>query len=194
MLIASRQNDKGMEYLHKFSKLLRFVLDETENNFIALSEEVKILDLYLQMERLRFGDSFSYSITVDEQLDKEETMIPALLIHPLAENTVWHGLLHKTGSRRLSIHFSRVGANRLRCIVNDNGIGMAAANILKAQRLMEYGVPQKAKGLQIVKDRLTMLERQYNETTSFLIEDCHDEQGRVTGTGVTIEIPIVYES
>jgi ligand-binding sensor domain-containing protein len=102
MLVAGGQNEKGISYLGKFSRLLRMVLDDAENNYTSIRDEIRILELYLQLESLRFGNSFQYKITVDPDLDKD-VQIPSLLVHPLAENAVWHGLLHKEGDRQLKI-------------------------------------------------------------------------------------------
>jgi ligand-binding sensor domain-containing protein/anti-sigma regulatory factor (Ser/Thr protein kinase) len=190
MLVAGKQNEMGLEYLNKFSKLLRLVLDESENNFISLKDEIKILELYLQMEQLRFGDSFAYTIHVEEGLDEEETMLPSFIIQPIAENAIWHGLMHKQGNKRLIIEFHQRN-NTLQCIIKDNGIGIEAAKKMKEQRL--NGVEQKSKGLQIVKDRIKILGEQSGIHTRFLMEDMKNETGLITGTKVTLEIPANYE-
>lgn len=190
-LVASRQNDKGLEYLSKFSKLLRLVLDESENSFIPLKDEIRILDLYLQLESLRFGSSFTYSIKVDDLIDEEETLLPSFLIHPIIENAIWHGLLHKEGDRRLIINFSRKGIDKLLCVVKDNGIGIEAAALKKQQHL--NGEKQESKGLKMVKERLSLLEEQHHTAAAFMMEDLKDENGLISGTRCTLEIPVVYE-
>ena len=190
-LVASRQNDEGLQYLNKFSKLLRLVLEESENSFISLKDEIKILDLYLQLETLRFGSSFSYSIHSDEAIDEEETLVPCFLIHPIIENAIWHGLLHKEGERRLIINFHQQEKDKLECVVKDNGIGIEAASQKKAQRL--NGEKRQSKGLKIVKDRLALMEQQQHTTTAFRMEDMKDENGFISGTKVTIQLPVQYE-
>ncbi len=191
-LIASNQNEKGLDYLSRFSKLMRMVLDEADNNFIVLKDEIQILTLYLQLESLRFGKTFSYSIIADHDLDEEDIQIPALLVHPIAENAVWHGLLHKEGERKLVIHFKKAGPHTLQCIVKDNGIGMEESKKIKASRL--NGIVQLSKGLQLVKDRLKMLHQQYGIQTKCTIEDMKNEQNCFSGTKVTLEFPFLYES
>ncbi len=190
-LVASRQNDEGLQYLNKFSKLLRLVLEESENSFISLKDEIKILDLYLQLETLRFGSSFSYSIHSDESIDEEETLVPCFLIHPIIENAIWHGLLHKEGERRLIINFHQKEKDKLECVVKDNGIGIEAASQKKAQQL--NGEKRQSKGLKIVKDRLALMEQQQNTSTAFRMEDMKDENGFISGTKVTIQLPVQYE-
>jgi LytS/YehU family sensor histidine kinase len=190
-LVASRQNDEGLQYLNKFSKLLRLVLEESEHSFISLKDEIKILDLYLQLETLRFGSSFSYSIHSDEAIDEEETLVPCFLIHPIIENAIWHGLLHKEGERRLIINFHQQEKDKLECIVKDNGIGIEAASQKKAQQL--NGEKRQSKGLKIVKDRLALMEQQQHNTTAFRMEDMKDDNGFISGTKVTIQLPVQYE-
>ena len=190
-LVASRQNDEGLQYLNKFSKLLRLVLEESENSFISLKDEIKILDLYLQLESLRFGSSFSYSIHSDDGIDEEETLVPCFLIHPVIENAIWHGLLHKEGERRLIINFHQQEKDKLECVVKDNGIGIEAASQKKAQQL--NGEKRQSKGLKIVKDRLALMEQQQQTTTAFRMEDMKDDNGFISGTKVTIQLPVQYE-
>jgi ligand-binding sensor domain-containing protein len=191
-LIASSQNERGIQYLSKFSRLLRIILDESENNFIVLKDEIKMLDLYLQIEAMRFGDSFTYDIYTDDNIEEEDISVPALLLHPLVENAVWHGLLHKQGQRSLIVHFRKISEDILQCTVKDNGIGIAAAKEMKEKRL--NGVIQKSKGIQLVKDRLRTLEQQYGKPTFFCIEDMNTGQYSSGGTLVTIQFPVLYES
>ncbi len=190
-LVASKQNEEGLQYLSKFSKLLRLVLDESEHSFICLKDEIKIMDLYLQLETLRFGSSFSYTIHADESLDEEETLIPSFLIHPIIENAIWHGLLHKEGERRLIISFRKNSNDKLVCIVKDNGIGIEAATLKKQQQL--NGEKRDSKGLKMVKERLVLLAGQKNVYTDFRMEDMKDHNGYISGTKCTLELPVIYE-
>ena len=190
-LVASKRNDEGLQYLSKFSKLLRLVLDESEKSFISLKDEMRILDLYLQLETLRFGSSFYYTIQADEELDEEETLLPTFLIHPIIENAIWHGLLHKEGERRLIINFQRKDKDKLICIVKDNGIGIEAATFKKQQHL--NGEKQQSKGLKMVKERLALLADQQHVGTDFRMEDMKDVNGYISGTKCTIELPVIYE-
>lgn len=191
-LVASKQNEKGIAYLSKFSKLLRIILDESENNFVALKDEIKMLDLYLQIEAMRFGDTFSYAIQADGNIEEDDISVPALLLHPLVENAVWHGLLHKQGQRRLIIHFKMIADDMMQCIVKDNGIGLAAAKEMKEKRL--NGIIHKSKGVQLVKDRLKALEQQFGKPAFFSMEDIHTGSYFVSGTMITIQFPVLYES
>ncbi|WP_346320750.1 histidine kinase [Chitinophaga sp. YIM B06452] len=191
-LIASRQNEKGLQYLSRFSKLLRMVVDENETSFISLKDELELLRLYLQLEALRFVDSFSYDIHVDSMLNTDQVMLPSFLVHPLVENAVWHGLLHKEGERKLFITFRRDTPRQLLCIVQDNGIGITAAGKIKAERL--NGAGRKEKGLQLIRERLLALQEKTMLQATVHIEELKGEDQEVRGTKVTIELPIIYET
>ena len=93
-------------YLSQFGSLMRKVLDASGSEQILLTEEVEILTLYLNLEKLRFGEQFSFEIRVDEQLDLEMMRIPSIVIQPFVENAIKHGLLHKNGEKKLLIYFS----------------------------------------------------------------------------------------
>lgn len=191
-LVASKQNERGIEYLTKFSKLLRIILDESENNFVVLKDETKMLTLYLQIEALRFGDTFSYDIHIADGMEGDDISVPALLLHPLVENAVWHGLLHKQGNRKLIIDFKKINNDILQCTIKDNGIGLEAAKAMKEKRL--NGIRQQSKGVQLVKDRLKMLEQQYGKPTHFSIDNIYTGNQIISGTIVTIQFPVLYES
>ncbi|MBC7849892.1 MAG: histidine kinase [Chitinophagaceae bacterium] len=190
-LVASKRTDEGLQYLNKFSKLLRTVLEESENSMISLKDEMKILDLYLQLESLRFGSSFFYTIHADDALDEEETLLPSFLIHPLVENAIWHGLLHKEGDRRLIINFHKPGKDQLECIVKDNGIGVEAATLRRGQEL--NGEKRQSRGLKIVRDRLRLMQQQKEIESNLTMEDLKDDTGKISGTKVTIKFPVLYE-
>ncbi len=105
-LIVSQQTTKAYKYLTIFSNFLRSLLNYAEKNFIQLDEEIKILNMYVELESLRFDGSFHYEITVDENLSNDVVFVPSLMIQPFAENAIWHGLLHKEGEKKLLIRFS----------------------------------------------------------------------------------------
>ena len=89
-----------------------------------MAEEIEVLDLYLTLEHMRFEKSFDYRIHVDEDLEVEEMLIPSMLLQPYVENALWHGLMHKTGDRKLDISFTKKSSSVFECVIEDNGIGM----------------------------------------------------------------------
>ncbi|HYC28469.1 MAG TPA: histidine kinase, partial [Chitinophagaceae bacterium] len=126
-MILSGEEMTATRFLSKFSKLLRLVLTSSDREELSLKEELEILNLYVELESLRFKESFTYSIECDPAVDVEETYVPSLLFQPFVENAIWHGLMHKDGSKRLSIRFHEKSEGVLFCVIEDNGVGRAFA-------------------------------------------------------------------
>lgn len=187
-LVVTQQDAKAYQYLTLFSHLLRSVLQNSQRDFISLDTELDMLKLYLDLEALRFKDTFHYEIIVDENLDEEEVMVPSLLVQPFAENAIWHGLLNKTGSKRLTITFTNTD-DCLTCYVQDNGIGREKAAALKSEQVDILG--HESKGMDIVKERLGLLEQRTGKKSGIMITDLYDG-AEPAGTLVEIKIPFYY--
>lgn len=125
--IVTGDNVKAEMYLSKFSKLIRDLLESNSNEGLLLSEEVEILKGYIEMEMLRFDNSFSYEITIDSKLNQQKVKLPHLMIQPFVENAIWHGLLLKQGDGRINLRFEYDSLTTIKCIVEDNGIGREAS-------------------------------------------------------------------
>jgi ligand-binding sensor domain-containing protein/putative methionine-R-sulfoxide reductase with GAF domain len=179
-------NDAGAtKYLSKFSKLLRLVLQHSDREKISLKEEVETLSLYLELESLRFEDSFLYEINFDKAMDAEEIKIPTLLVQPFVENAIWHGLLHKEGLRKLTIQFSEDHNDNLICVVEDNGIGREASGKLSMKEL------HTGKGLTVAEERIKTFNEQHAQKSFFVIEDLYENNGTASGTRVKISLPLI---
>jgi ligand-binding sensor domain-containing protein len=187
-LIAVHKQDDAMHYLYQFSKLLRMVLQTSEKNSIPLDEELTLLELYLELESLRFDKQFHYAIDVDAAIDPEDVIIPSFLLQPFVENALWHGLMHKKGDRNLLIQFSLEDADRLVCKIHDNGIGRQQAAAIRQKRVKTY----QSMGIKIIRDRITLMRKQ-NETFNLRIIDEKDEHGNATGTTVLVQLPVKTE-
>jgi ligand-binding sensor domain-containing protein/two-component sensor histidine kinase len=186
--IIRNESKKASEYLNNFARLIRLILQNSRSNNISLKDELEALDLYLQMERLRFKDKFEYEIKVEKGADTASTIIPPMLIQPYVENAIWHGLMHKKDGTvgKVEILISRENGN-LTCIVKDNGIGREKAEEIKAQK---PGNRKKSMGMQITSDRIEMINKLYNANTSVKITDLKDENGNATGTKVELVITV----
>jgi LytS/YehU family sensor histidine kinase len=186
--IIRNESKKASEYLNNFARLMRLILQNSRSNYISLKDELEALDLYMQMESLRFANRFSYELKVDPDIDTSSTLIPPMLIQPYVENAIWHGLMHKKEGEegKVEITISRKDES-LYCIIHDNGIGREKASALKAQK---SGNRKRSMGMQITKDRIEMINKLYNTNTSMHVIDLHDEQGNATGTRVELIIPV----
>ncbi|MCU0435070.1 MAG: histidine kinase [Bacteroidia bacterium] len=178
-----RQN--AGNYLSKFSKLTRMVLEMSGRDVVTLSEETDALQLYLELEKARFTEDFSFELKFDENVDKELIRIPPMLLQPYVENAVKHGLLHKKGKKKLTLRFSRE-QQLLIVEINDNGIGRKRSmelNRIRSEHHESFSSEANQKRLELLnKGRTNKLGVEYVDKT--------DDHGHPSGTTVTITIPI----
>lgn len=176
------EREKTVDYLDKFSLLIRKVLESTKHELVPLSEELETIRLMLEIEHMRFKNKFEYRIEVDENIDTQFFRVPPLILQPYVENAIWHGLLHKTGAPgRLSISIATIPGG-IRCIIEDNGIGRAKAKTLRSNSFKHT----RSYGMQIGRERIALLSRQYFHTATLEVEDLADETGQAMGTRVTV--------
>lgn len=181
--ILKNKTDEASDYLTKFSRLIRMVLNNSKQSFISLEDELETLRLYLEMERLRFKNSFDYNFKYKNSINLNNIFIPPLLLQPFAENAIWHGLMHKQEKGFLNFDFS-AEQKFLLCTITDNGVGREQAESLKSKSAEK----QKSMGLKITTERLSLLNTNSYEQTFFSIEDLTDENGNATGTKVHLKI------
>jgi Putative regulator of cell autolysis len=181
--ILKNDPDKASDYLTRFSRLIRLVLVNSQRDLIQLEEEIEMLQLYLQIEQLRFKNAFEYEIVLADDIDASVIFVPPLLLQPFCENAIWHGLMHQTTPGKLRVEFSMKG-DVVHCTITDNGIG-----IKKAQELASTS-PEKIKslGLRLTRDRLALFNQGNAMHTSYEIEDIVHEDGSVQGTRVKLQI------
>jgi hypothetical protein len=181
--ILENETGKASDYLTRFSRLIRMVLTNSEKSLITLDEELKMLRLYLDMERLRFENSFDYNITYTNDVEAESVLVPPLLLQPFCENAIWHGLMNKDGQGHLNITIIKEN-EYLNCIITDDGIGRAKAgelNIVSAKK-------EKSMGLKITNERLSLFNHEKEVSNFYEMEDVINESGAVAGTKVSLKI------
>jgi LytS/YehU family sensor histidine kinase len=181
--VLMNETETASDYLTRFSRLIRTVLNNSKRSFISLEDELEMLRLYLDMENLRFKNGFEYSIDMRSNIDPQNIFIPPLIFQPFAENAVKHGIMHKNGPGKLQINLS-VENDILNFTIEDNGIGRVAAALLHSKS----GEKNKSLGLQITKDRLSLINGYTHEKTFFEIEDLHDASGNASGTRISLKI------
>jgi ligand-binding sensor domain-containing protein len=186
-LIVSQQTTRAYKYLTVFSNFLRSLLNYAEKNFIPLDEELKILKMYIELESLRFDQSFSWEIKADEHLTNDEVFVPTLMIQPFVENAIWHGLLHKEGDKKLLIHFQNSTEEYLTCTVEDNGVGREESARIRQSKISS--MVHESKGIGIIKERLKLLEQKTGKPAGLEMKDIYNEKNEATGTKVIITIP-----
>ena len=192
--ILQNNKEQASEYLTKFSKLVRLILQNSNVSLITLESELEALQLYLELESLRFNHRFNFKISVDDEIDTEVIKVPPLIIQPYAENAIWHGLMHlpagqagKQDIGNLEIEITEE-ANFLQIKISDDGIGRKKAAELKSKSATTH----KSMGLKITEDRIaTMNEKGTREAVT--INDLVHPDGSAAGTEVIIKIPSTYD-
>ena len=186
-MILANEEMVATRYLSKFSKLLRTILVHSDKEYVTLKEELEILSLYIDLESIRFKDSFKYKIEVDEEIDTDEIKLPTLLVQPFVENAIWHGLMHKEGERLLTVRFSEKD-ECIECIVEDNGIGRERSG--ESKLTTGQGNKHTSKGIAVSIERLNAMGNGNGHHGSLQIIDLKDENGNAKGTRVQIIFPI----
>ncbi|MBK9257761.1 MAG: histidine kinase [Saprospiraceae bacterium] len=191
-LIVTGQTTKAYKYLSTFSNFLRSLLKFAECNFISIDDEIRMLGMYLELESLRFDQTFNFNIIVDESLTNEELLVPSLLVQPFVENAIWHGLLHKEGDKSLKIEFQNVDDEYINCMIEDNGVGrLKSAEIQKNKISVSK---DESRGIHIVKERLFMLQQKAGKPASVQIVDLINEAGDASGTKIIVTIPFYNQN
>lgn len=183
--ILKSETEAASDYLTKFSRLIRIVLTNSKSKLISLEDELEMLRLYLDMERLRFKNTFNYNISFTNSIDIDNIYIPPLILQPFAENAIWHGLMNRESGGMLGINLYAED-NFLICCIIDNGIGRKAAGELKTWSVEK----QKSMGLRITQERLALVNENEPDKTFFEFEDLYDENGKAAGTKVILSIRI----
>lgn len=187
--IISNQKDLAGDYLGKFADLIRTYLAQSTKSSITLEEEINSLNMYLELEKLRFEDTLEYTLEV--HIKNTETIgIPTMLIQPYIENALKHGLFHKKDNRKLFISMTRISKDSLQCIVEDNGVGRKKSNEINKKRAENH----KSFALKATTERLDLLNYGSENKIGVHIIDILDNDKNVLGTRVLLKIPILKVS
>lgn len=186
--ILKNETEQASNYLNRFSRLIRLILQNSRVEYVHLKDELEALKLYIEMESLRFHQRFEYFIEVEEGLPLMEIELPPMLLQPYVENAIWHGLLHSSEQGKLCLKICRQNSN-LACIIEDNGIGRDAARRLRSKTATR----KKSMGMQITQDRIGLINRLYNANASVKVVDKTDASGKPAGTRVELNIPMHWD-
>ncbi len=179
--IQSQEPKQASEYLIKFSKLIRYVLESSTKNWVTLEEELEANRLYLELEQLRVNQAFRFDFEVEEGILPSQTFIPPMLIQPFLENAVWHGLSQE-GEIRLNFHKNEGAA--LSCQITDEGTG----RIEKPDYDLSRFVKKSSLGINLMTDRFSNLRELRGLEADFEIQELEDG-----GRKVVLKIPFEVE-
>ena len=175
--IARKDIKQADDYLVKFSKLTRSILENSEKKWIPLEEDLELMELYIQLEALRLEEKLTYTITIDESIETDNTLIPPFILQPFIENSIWHGIAPKNGLGQIDLSIKKA-EDMLVCSVDDNGVG----------RLKNHGQTHKNNsfGLKITRNRIDIINHLKNTKGSLKLFDKNE--------GVRVEIRLPYEA
>jgi sensor histidine kinase YesM len=182
-MILNEQQEEASKYLSKFAKMIRLTLDHSNESFISLKQNNEYIRHYLEIENLRFSNVFSFVINVDSAIDENEIKIPPMMIQPLVENAIWHGLLKKEGDKKLIIRYA-IRNEMLCCSIDDNGLGI--------HHTRNRDKTHKSVGLDNITQRLLILNEKYKTDCTLTIVDKSEIELESTGTVATITLPYKF--
>lgn len=182
-MILSGENEEASRYLGKFSKLIRLTLENSEQSVTSLENELAMVEAYIQLESIRFKGKINYEITVEETIDPALTNLPSMVLQPFIENSIWHGLMHKSepGTIRILI---RQDEEALKCTIEDDGVGREMA-----LKFADKTNKNSSLGLKITEERIRLISRQ-EAKDCIQIVDLKDALNKSLGTRVEIRIPL----
>lgn len=179
--IAQNDERSANKYLSEFSTLMRAVLENSEEDFIPLTDELELISLYLKLEHARFPDQFEYDVQIEGDIDLNKYQIPPMILQPYVENAVWHGLRYKEEKGLLKVHIRENAEIGLQVIIEDNGIGRKKSAELKTKHQSD----QKSTGMRNIKNRIEILNTMSRDKIGVEITDLHKDG---SGTRVIVII------
>jgi len=182
------KNDRiaSSQYLSKFAKLMRLILNNSQKQAIPLSDEISALALYLELESLRFQKKFQYNLKIDPSIESTSCFIPAFFIQPFVENAIWHGIMPLKGAGIISIDLQKT-ENSIACIVEDNGIGRQKSKELNEEKL----TGKRSHGIELVLSRVKLINSLYGTDMRIDFDDLYSDSGEPAGTRVFINLPLI---
>ncbi|NNL81259.1 MAG: histidine kinase [Flavobacteriaceae bacterium] len=181
--IASSDERTANQYLSDFSLLMRTVLENSEEDFIPLSKEIELIELYTRLEHFRFKDRFEYSLKIDDEVQVDQFQIPPMLLQPYIENAVWHGLRYKEEKGHLDIVISQPGVDIITIAISDDGIGRERSAAMKTEHQKKHN----SKGLGNISKRVAILNTMYKDKVDIAITDLSEETDPGTRVVVTLK-------
>lgn len=185
MFMLKEKIENAEKYLLKFSKLMRMVLENSRYEEIPIKQDREALELYMELESLRLKHPFIYAINIGKEIDQRELCIPPLILQPIIENAIWHGLQYKKAPGRIDIWINKL-EEKLICVIEDNGVGR---DYFPSTNKFNLG-KEKSLGLKITKERLSIRDKSTQGRSSLKIVDLTTVDGKPCGTRVELHVPL----
>jgi len=187
LYIINNEKKNAVHYLNKFSKLVRKILEASSLKEISLFDELETIELYMNIENIRFSDEINFTIKIAEELDPHNIKIPSLILQPFLENALWHGLSSKEGEKNIDLVVSRENDRYTKISITDNGVGRKASERIKESKVLK----RKSIGIDITKERLANYSKDFENSFQVEIIDLYGPARESLGTKVVLHIPIV---
>ncbi len=187
LYIINNETKNAVHYLNKFSKLVRKILEASSLKEIPLAEELETVELYMNIENIRFSNQIQFDMEIDKDIDPHLIRIPSLILQPFLENALWHGLSSKEGEKSVSLHVSNGQEGFIEISITDNGVGREEAERLKERKVLK----RKSVGIDITKERLDNFSKDYQNSFDIKIIDLFNGSGEAAGTKVVLQIPTI---
>lgn len=184
--IQRNEVELSEDYLVKFSKLVRTFFEYSRRQNISIRDEANLLENYLQIEKLRFEEKLNFEIKIDAQIDAEEQVIPSMILQPIIENSVNHGLFHKPEKGTICVHFKYIDKITFEVIVTDDGIGINKAKEIFKNSTKNY----QSHSTSVLKERLELLQQSREWMINYTIIDLNEKDKTKEGT----EVKIVFKN
>lgn len=183
--VIANEPANAEKYLGKFSKLIRSILDNSRSGMVTVEKELQLLNLYLDLEQLRFGARLTWQINVDENISVSDIEIPSMIVQPFVENAMLHGIMHRENGGSVAVSFL-LHTDWLQITIEDNGVGRATSMAYKS----EHAEPHHSIGIEVATKRLQALKVNEQTPAGITIIDLVDDTGAGSGTRVEIAIPV----
>lgn len=183
--ILENEAQVAYDYLAKFSRLVRLVLNNAKEKSLTLEKELEVLNTYIELEQMRFENKFEFELILDDKLDTYTIQVPPMLLQPYIENAIWHGLmpLKKLRKGKLKLEI-KVADNLLQITIEDNGIGRERS--IEIKKTKEH----KSIGMELTQERMDVLSNMPEyRNAKILVSDLHNENGEASGTRIEIFLP-----
>jgi LytS/YehU family sensor histidine kinase len=182
--VIDQKHEIASDYLIKFSKLIRLILDNSRSETISLDKELETLKLYVLLESARFDNKFVCIYNIADNVNTSTIMIPPMLLQPFVENAIWHGLMQKEEEGSITIEIKKQNDEFLNISIIDDGIGREKAAELKSKT-----ATHKSHGMKVTSERIEMMNRLNSTGAQVRIFDLKDELGFAIGTKIELMIP-----
>lgn len=186
LYIINNEKENAVYYLNKFSKFIRKILIASTEKEITLEDELDTMELYMNIENIRFSNEIVFSVEVELGLNISVIKVPSLILQPFLENALWHGLSSKKEDKRIELRVYKESDDFINIAITDNGIGRKASEKINDGRVLK----SKSVGIAITKARLSNFSKRFTTDYKMEIEDLYDADETAVGTRVVVHVPI----